>query len=232
VGPGVTDFAAGDEVLGFSWTRSSHATHAIVPAEQLIAKPPELDWPAAGSLGVAGVTAWAAVDAVAPRAGETIAVSGAAGGVGALVTQMLAGRDVRVLAIASPANADWLRAHGATPVAYGPDLEADLRAAAPDGIDAFIDLFGPEYVQLAVELGIAPARIETIIAFAKAGEVGAQAKGSSDASNRAVLQEMAELVVSGQVEVPIAATYPLDDVREAFGVLEQRHTRGKIVLIP
>lgn len=232
VGPEVGELQAGDEVLGFSWSRSSHATHAVVPAAQLITKPAELDWPAAGSLGVAGVTAWAAVDAVAPQAGETVAVSGAAGGVGTLVTQLVALREARVLGIASPANADWLTAHGATPIPYGPSLAEDLRAAAPDGIDAFIDLFGPQYVELAVNLGIPPARIETIIAFAKAAEVGAQAKGSADASNREVLTTMADLVASGQVEVPIAATFPLEDVREAFAVLEQRHTRGKIVLIP
>jgi NADPH:quinone reductase len=47
-----------------------------------------------------------------------------------------------------------------------------------------------------------------------------------------VLSEMAELVASGQIEIPIAATYPLDKVRDAYAELEQRHTRGKIVLIP
>ncbi len=161
-----------------------------------------------------------------------VAVSGAAGGVGTLVTQLLALRHARVLAIASAANFDWLTAHGATPVAYGPALADDLRAAAPDGIDAFIDLFGPQYIELALQLGIPPARIETIISFARAGEVGAQTRGSADASNREVLTELAQLVASGRLEVPIAATYPLDQVREAFGVLEQRHTRGKIVLIP
>jgi NADPH:quinone reductase len=232
VGEGVSDLSPGDEVLGYSWTRSSQATHAVVPAPQLVPKPAALSWPVAGSLYVVGCTSWAAVSAVDPRAGETVAVSAAAGGVGCVVTQLLALRGARVLGIASAANAPWLTAHGATAVAYGPQLAEDLTAAAPEGIDAFIDLFGPDYVQLAYDLGVAAQRIETIIARAKAQELGTQNKGSVDASNQEVLSEMAQLVASGQIEIPIAATYPLQDVREAFAVLEQRHTRGKIVLLP
>ena len=232
LGDGVSDLSPGDEVLGYSWTRSSQATHAVVPATQLVPKPPALSWPVAGSLYVVGCTSWAAVSAVDPRGGETVAVSAAAGGVGTVVTQLLALRGARVLGIASPANAQWLTAHGAIPVAYGPRLREDLTAAAPEGIDAFIDLFGPEYVQLAYDLGVAPERIETIIARAKAQELGTQNKGSGDASTQEVLSEMAELVASGQIEIPIAATYRLQDVREAFAVLERRHTRGKIVLLP
>ncbi|WP_328675386.1 NADP-dependent oxidoreductase [Streptomyces sp. NBC_01261] len=232
LGPGVTDFGLGDEVLGFSWQRSSQATHVVVPVSQLILKPDALSWEVAGALYVVGCTAWAAVDAVAPKPGETVAVSAAAGGVGTVVVQLLAVRGAHVLGIASPANADWLTAHGATPVPYGDQLAGALTAAAPEGIDAFIDLFGPEYVQLAVELGISRDRIETIISFQKAQELGTRSAGSADASTREVLTEMADLVASGRIEIPIAATYPLDDVRDAFAELEKRHTRGKIVLIP
>ncbi|WP_405867071.1 NADP-dependent oxidoreductase [Streptomyces sp. NBC_01515] len=232
LGPGVTDFGLGDEVLGFSWQRSSQATHVVVPVSQLILKPDALSWEVAGALYVVGCTAWAAVEAVAPKPGETVAVSAAAGGVGTVVVQLLAVRGAHVLGIASPANADWLTAHGATPVPYGDHLAGALTAAAPDGIDAFIDLFGPDYVQLAVELGISRDRIETIISFQKAQELGTKSAGSADASTREVLTEMADLVASGRIEIPIAATYPLDDVRDAFAELEKRHTRGKIVLIP
>ncbi|GBG37829.1 NADPH:quinone reductase [Mycobacterium montefiorense] len=164
-GPGVTEFAVGDEVLGFSFRRSSHATHAAVPVDQLIRKPSQLSWEAAGSLYVVGATAYAAVRAVAPRAGETVAVSAAAGGVGSLVVQLLILLKARVLGIAGEGNADWLRAHGVIPISYGDGLAERLREAAPNGIDAFIDLFGPDYVQLAVDLGVAPQRIDTIISF-------------------------------------------------------------------
>jgi NADPH:quinone reductase len=232
IGEGAGEFAVGDEVLGFSWRRSSHATHASVPASQLIRKPPELSWEVAGSLYVAGCTAYAAVRAVGARNGDTVAVSAAAGGVGTIVVQLLGVRGAQVLGIASPANAAWLTSHGAVPVPYGDGLTERLRAAAPNGIDAFIDLFGPDYVQLAADLGIPRDRIETIISFQKAEELGTKAEGSESASTAEVLAEMADLVASGTIEVPIAATYPLERVADAFAELEQRHTRGKIVLIP
>jgi NADPH:quinone reductase len=232
VGDGVGEFAIADEVLGWSWQRSSHAEYVSVPVNQLISKPSQLSWEVAGSLYVIGCTAYAAVRAVDPQRGETVAVSAAAGGVGSVVVQLLALEGVSVLAIASPANHDWLSAHGAIPVAYGDGLAERLQAAAPAGIDAFIDLFGPEYVELAVELGIGPSRIETIISREKAKEVGAKNEGSGNASTTEVLAEMAQLVASGQVEIPIAATYPLEQVRDAFAELEERHTHGKIVLIP
>lgn len=231
-GPGVTEFSVGDEVLGFSLRRSSHATHAAVPVDQLIRKPPEMTWETAGSLYVVGVTAYAAVRAVDPQPGETVAVSAAAGGVGGLVVQLLVLREARVLGIAGAANSGWLRAHGVVPVAHGDGLADRLREAAPNGIDAFIDLFGPEYVQLAVDLGVAPERIDTIIAFQKAGEVGAKTEGSADASTTEVLAEMAELIVTGAIDFEVAATYPLDRVADAYEELEKRHTRGKIVLLP
>jgi NADPH2:quinone reductase len=232
VGDGVSDFAVGDEVLGFSFQRSSHATHASVAVDQLIHKPAELSWEVAGSLYVVGATAYAAVRAVAPQSGETVVVSAAAGGVGSLVVQLLTLRDVRVLGIASSANAEWLLAHGVVPVDYGDGLADRLRQAAPDGIDAFIDLFGPDYVQLAVDLGVSSERINTIISFAKAAEVGAKTEGSAEASTPAVLQEIADLIVSGALDFDVAATYPLDRVVDAFEELEQRHTHGKIVLLP
>ena len=232
VGDGVTEFAVGDEVLGFSWRRSSHATHVAVPVTQLIRKPPQLSWPVAGCLYMVAATGYAAVRATAVSPGDTVAVSAAAGGIGSFVVQLLAVRGARVLGIASPANADWLTAHGATPVPYGDGLAERLTAAAPDGIDAFIDLFGPEYVQLAVDLGIPRDRIETIVSFAKAAELGTKSEGSGTASTQEVMSDVAALVASGEVEIPIAASYPLDQVADAFARLEQRHTRGKIVLLP
>ncbi len=232
LGDGVTGFSLGDEVLGWSWQRSSQAEYVSVPAAQLIPKPPALSWPVAGSLYVVGVTAYAAVRAVSVQPGETVVVSGAAGGVGTIVTQLLKVKGAQVIGIASAPHHEWLRSHGVTPVSYGDGLEERILALAPNGVDAFIDLFGPDYVRLAVELGLPRDRIETIIAFDAAKEYGTQAAGSGDASTTEVLAEIAGLVASGEIEVPIAATYPLEKVKDAYEELEKRHTRGKIVLIP
>jgi NADPH:quinone reductase-like Zn-dependent oxidoreductase len=232
VGDGVSEFAPGDEVLGWSWQRSSHADYVTVPVSQLVTKPEGLSWEVAGSLNVAGATAWAAVAAVEPRPGETVGVSAAAGGVGSIAVQLLRVRGARVIGIASAANHAWLLTHDVVPVEYGEGLEVRVRDAAPDGLDAFVDTFGPDYVDLALALGVAPARIDTVTAFARAAEVGAKTEGSAAGSTQEVMAKLAELAASGQLEVPIAATYPLERVQDAFAELEQRHTRGKIVLIP
>ncbi|GLY30000.1 NADP-dependent oxidoreductase [Kineosporia sp. NBRC 101731] len=233
VGPDVVAPQVGDEVLGWSWTRSSQASHTIVPAGQLIPKPAALSWEQAGSLYVVGATAYAAVRAVKPMAGDTVAVSAATGGVGTLVVQMLRARGVRVLGIASAANREWLEQRGAVWVEYGTGLGERLRVAAgEDGIDAFIDLFGPEYVELAVELGIPVERIETIISFEAAARFGTKAEGSMTATSPEILAEVADRVASGDLDLVVAATYPLEKVAEAFEELGRRHTRGKIVLVP
>jgi NADPH:quinone reductase-like Zn-dependent oxidoreductase len=232
IGIDVEGFAPGDEVLGWSWERSSQAEEVVVPADQLVRKPAAVSWEAAGALYVVGVTAFAAVRAVDVGAGDTVVVSAAAGGVGTITVQLLKVGGANVVGLASEDHHDWLRAKGVTPVAYGEGVMQRILEATPEGIDAFIDLYGPEYVELAVDLDVPPAKIETIIAYEKAQEVGAKTEGSSDASSPEILGEMAELVAAGKIEVPIAATYPLDEVREAFEQLEDRHTLGKIVLIP
>jgi NADPH:quinone reductase-like Zn-dependent oxidoreductase len=232
VGIDVEGFAPGDEVLGWSWDRSSQAELCVVPADQLISKPADLSWEAAGSLYVVGVTAFAAVRAVDISADDTVLVSAAAGGVGTVTVQLLQVKGANVVGLASESHHDWLREKGVTPVTYGAGVIQRILEATPQGIDAFIDLFGPEYVELAVELDVPPEKIETITAPEKAQEIGAKMEGSTDATSPEILKEMAELVAAGKIELPIAATYPLDEVREAFEQLEDRHTLGKIVLIP
>jgi len=234
-GADVTNFGVGDAVLGYSWTRSSHATHTVVPATQLIGKPDALAWEVAGALDVAGTTAFAAVRAAAAGPGDVVAVSAATGGVGTLVVQLLVRRGATVLGIASAASAEWLTQHGAIAVEYGDGISDRLRSVAPNGIDAFIDLFGPEYVRLAVDLGVETHRIKTIVFSPAAIELEVQVAGAAalpESEVPAVLSELANLLASEAIELPIPATYPLDRVADAFEQLERRHTLGKIVPLP
>lgn len=228
LGPNVSDFSPGDQVIGFTDRRASHAEYVTVEAQNLARKPTNVSWEAAGSLAIAGSTAYASVQAVSLRTGDTVAVSGAAGGVGAITVQIAKRSGAKIMGIAGESKHNWLRTHGVEPVAYGDGLQDRLRKA---GIDAFIDTFGKGYVKLAIELGVVPDRINTIIDFAAAKQYGAKSEGSRIKSS-SVLSELAQLVASGDLEVPIAATFPLDDVRAAFKLLEQGHTQGKIVLLP
>lgn len=230
--PGVTAYSPGDEVLGWSDRRSSQAEFVAVPATQLVPKPPAVPWEVAGSLYVAGVTAYAAVRAVGAVAEETVAVSAAAGGVGSVAVQLLRDRGATVIGIASEANHEWLRSFGVIPVAYGEGVAGRVRGAASGHLDALIDCFGGGYVRMAIELGTAPDRIDTIIDFGGAKEYGVRTEGSAAGSSTEVLGELAGLVAAGRLTIPIAAVYPLGQVRDAYAELGKRHTRGKIVLVP
>jgi hypothetical protein len=91
---------------------------------------------------------------------------------------------------------------GAIPVAYGDDLAERLRKVVPSGIDAFIDTYGNGYVDLAVELGVDPSRIDTIIRLRGRAKAGAKAEGSSTASDAEILAFVAEEVAWGRVAAP------------------------------
>jgi NADPH:quinone reductase-like Zn-dependent oxidoreductase len=230
-GPGVTGFAVGDEVIGYTNDRASQAEYVPVEAAHLIRRPAGVPWAVAGSLFVAGATAWAAVRAVALAPADTVVVSGAAGGVGSISVQLARRAGATVIGLASPANHEWLRGHGVIPVSYGEGVADRIRQAAPK-VDAFIDTVGADYVQLALDLGVEPSRIDTIVNFDAVARYGVKAEGSAVGASAAVLAELAGLIDAGELEVPIAATFPLGQVRDAFRLLAGGHLRGKIVLIP
>ena len=137
-----------------------------------------------------------------------------------------------MIGLASEVNHEWLADHGVIPVAYGEGVAGRIRVAAGGKVDAFIDTFGAGYVELALDLGVQPDRIDTIIDYAAAQKYGVKTEGNSAAASAGVLAELAGLIGEGLLDIPIARVYPLAKVRDAYRELEQRHTRGKIVLEP
>jgi NADPH:quinone reductase-like Zn-dependent oxidoreductase len=230
-GPGVTAFAAGAEVIGYTDNRASHAESVLAEAGHLTSKPAGVPWVVAGALYVAGCTAYAAVRAVSLAPGDRVVVAGAAGGVGSIAVQLARLAGAEVIGLAGPTHHDWLRSKGVSPVTYGDGVAQRIRAAAPK-TDAFIDTVGGDYVQLALGLGVRPDRVDTIANFAAVQEYGVRAEGNAAGASADVLAELADRIVAGQLEVPIAASFPLDAVRDAYVLLAQGHTRGKIVLVP
>ena len=230
-GPGVSGVSAGQEVIGWTDTRSSQAEYAVAEAQHLTAKPAGVPWEVAGTLYVAGATAWAAVRAVSLTEGDTVAVSGAAGGVGVLVVQLARLAGATVIGLASEPHHAWLTEHGVIPVTYGDGVAGRVRQAAGK-VDAFIDTFGAGYVELALELGVEPSRIDTIANFEAVERYGVKAEGNAAGASAGVLAELAGLIAAGKLEVPIAATFPLAQVQAAYRELGEGHTLGKIVLLP
>jgi NADPH:quinone reductase-like Zn-dependent oxidoreductase len=233
VGPGVDRFAPGDEVLGYTYGRASQAEYVVTEVDKLTARPPGVPWDVAGSLFIAGAAAYAAVRAVAPQEGERVIVAGAAGGVGSIAAQLARNAGATVIGLASEPNHEWLADHGIVPVDYHEGVADRIRELAPgEPIDGFVDAFGDGYVELALLLGVPPQRVATVIDVDAAERFGVTATGDRDADTPDVLAELAAMADDGRLDVPIAAVYPLDEVQIAYRQLEERHTRGKIVLRP
>jgi NADPH:quinone reductase-like Zn-dependent oxidoreductase len=151
--------------------------------------------------------------------------------VGSIAVQLARRAGATVIGLASPANHDWLRRHGVVPVTYGDGVADRIRQAAGK-VDAFIDTVGGGYVQIALDLGVEPSRIDTIANYEAIGKYGVRGDGNAVGASAEVLAELAGLIASGDLEIPITAAYPLDQVRDAYQRLAQGHLLGKIVLIP
>jgi NADPH:quinone reductase-like Zn-dependent oxidoreductase len=233
-GPGAA-WAAGDEVIGWVDTRSSHAEYLVAAAANLAFKPAGLPWEVAGAIPVAGFTAWAMVRAADLQAVDTVVVSGAAGGVGSIAAQLARQQEATVIGLAGPSNHDWLTRHGVIPVAYGAGVADRIRAAQPPGqrIGAFLDTYGGDYVELALnDLGVVPERVVTVVRFDAGEKYGVKLDGNAAGASAETLATLAGLVAAKELEIPLAGTYPLAEVGAAYTQLARGHLRGKIVLIP
>jgi len=233
VGEEVQGFSTGDAVLGWAQSWDAHAQLVAVPATQLIHKPTGLSWDVAGSLYTTPMAGLAGVKAVAPQTGELVVVSGASGGVGFTAVQLALRAGARVIGLSSPVHAAWLQEHGIIPVTYGDGQENRIRTAAKEKpVDAFIDSVGFGSVELALSLGVPAERINTVVDFKAARAHGVTTLGTREAGGLPALSELADLAAAGVLEIPIAATYSLDQVQEAYRKVVNRQTLGRIVLHP
>ena len=172
------------------------------------------------------------------REGDTVLVHGASGGVGLYAVQLARLRGARVIATAGEPNHALLRDLGAEPVVYGDGLLERVRALAPDGVDAALDLVGSDEA-MDVSLALVDRdRIASIANFTRGPREGIKLLGggpgadAGDALRAAARPELARLAGTGDLRVVVAATYPLDDAAEAHRQVATGHTTGKVVLIP
>jgi NADPH:quinone reductase-like Zn-dependent oxidoreductase len=232
VGDSADGFTVGDRVYGGVMERAAAdfvvMKTPIRAGESLFHTPGDLSDEVASTLRVAGATASAALAALNLGPADTVLVGGAAGGVGVLVVQLARLAGATVIGTASEGTFPFLRDLGAEPVTYGAGLEDRVRASAPGGITAAIDLFGTETIETALALGIAPDRIVAIAAGPNP-PCGARAVFGGDARPDAVPQ-IAAAIVAQEVTVPIAARFPIEEIRQAATVQADRHVHGKIVV--
>ena len=242
VGPGAVGPAGpvrpGYEVIAFR-APGAYAAELTVPAQALVPKPPNLDWAQASGLMLTGATAWHCLVVTGLGDGDTLLIHGSAGGVGVMAVQLAANRGATVIATASPARHEFLRELGAVPVAYGPGLADRVRAAAPGGIAAALDLIGTDEA-VDVSLALVPdrARVATIAAIGRARQTGIKALGGAPGADPgteirlAARPELARLAGEGRLRVVVSETYPLARAAEAHRAIMAGHTKGKIALIP
>jgi NADPH:quinone reductase-like Zn-dependent oxidoreductase len=228
--------AVGDEVLAFR-VSGGWAERLTVPASDVFVKPASLSFPAAANLLLAGATAADMIRVTRAEGRDTIVVHGASGAVGVSLLQLLRPLGARVIGTASERNADTVRRFGGEWVAYGDGLEARIRDLAPSGVDVALDCVGTdEAVDVSLALVADRGRIVTIAAPGRAARDGFPAVGGAQPESKAfrdsIRQRLIDLAAAGQLEVPVARTFPLADAMVAAEVLESQHPGGKLALVP
>ena len=230
VGDGVTDVTPGDRVFGFAADGAGAAELAVLADYAPI--PPSLDFAEAAGLPVAVETAVRTLDLLGVGAGTTVLINGAAGGVGSAAAQIARSRDARVIGTASPGNHDYLRSLGAEPTTYGEGLVERVREIAPDGVDVALDAAGGGALPALVELTGDPERVITIADYAGTQATGVKFSGGMGTDRAAhALRDIGAPIEAGQFSLPVAQTFPLEQIAEAHRLSETGHVRGKLILV-
>jgi len=241
VGDEVDGWHPGDEVI-VTGAKGSYATHLVVSASGLTAKPGALSWAQAAGVGIPAATAYQALRSLGVENGTTLLLHAASGAVGQAALQFARELGATVVGTASEANHDRIRQLGGVPVTYGDGLVERVRAVVPDGVDAALDGAGTdEAIEASLELVADRSRIGTIVRGADAPGWGIRAWSGGSAVPLTDQEKVwraegvrvaAELAAAGRFDVEIARALPLADAAEAQRLVESGKLRGKIVLLP
>jgi len=240
-GPGASRFAEGDEVYGY--VRRPVAQHGtfterlVVPECYLAQRPQELTWEEAGGLPLVGLTAYQSVITAGKlRAGETVLILGASGGVGGTAIQLAKQVGATVVAVASAASAAHMKELGADfTIDYkaGPLAEA-VKQVAPQGVDLLFDAVSGDTLTQSLSTLKPNGRLISVLNDGKQLQLPAGVHFQHMMAQPSVpdLNHLRELADAGQLKVPVSATFALADVKKAFEQIETKHTTGKVVVVP
>ncbi|MHA7145791.1 NADP-dependent oxidoreductase [Arthrobacter sp. TmT3-37] len=230
-GPSVTEFQAGDEVIGYvrmdTVGLGTFAEQVAAPVRTLARKPRNVSWAEAATMPLAGLTAYQALRAVGAGEGDTVLVHNGAGGVGTYAIQIATAWGARVLATASEKNHDFLRSLGAEPLTYGEGLADRITVAAPEGLDAVVDFVGGDDLPVSLEHLRTPGRVASVVDAGIKDEGGRYIFVRPDPED---LLALTELVEAGSVKPVLAETFPLERAADAFRSSIEGHVRGKIAV--
>lgn len=231
LGIDVPEFAEGDEVYSYARKDFIHggtyAQYVTAPVRAVAKKPESLGWNEAGSLPLAGLTAYQTLTRLGLEKGQTVLIHNAAGGVGTFATQIAKAFGATVIATASPANHEYLRTLGADhPLAYGEGLIDRVNEVAPEGVDVVLDLVGG--VVETTTAVLKPGGTHGSIADPEVLEHGGQWMWVRPSA--ADLDELTTMADAGQLRVPIAQEFALEDLPKAFALSREGHVQGKIAI--
>ncbi|MFF2050294.1 NADP-dependent oxidoreductase [Leifsonia sp. NPDC058194] len=226
VGAEVADIRPGDEVFG-STAFAALAEYVLVDRSQVAAKPGALPWSVAGSLAVAGSTAYDALASQSVTAADTALVSAANGGVGVILAQLARRTGATVIGTASTRNHPFLHSVGIIPVAYGEGGVDRIRNAAGSGITVAFDQWGDETIEQAIELGVPRERINTVATDPT--KYGVRRVGRQGMHPQ-TLALLADLVVTGGLVLPEPEVFPFEEYRSAIARAETRHAPARVVI--
>lgn len=224
LGAGVTGVAVGDAVFGAG--RDTFAEYAVLT--DWAAKPTAVSFEEVAGYPIPVETAIRILDQVGIRPGGTLLVSGASGGVGSATVQIALARGIAVIGTASARNQEYLRSLGATPTTYGDGLIERVRALAPDGVDAALDIAGSGVIPELIALTGEPTKVVSIADFS-ASQHGAQVS-VSPGDRRAALAEAARLAAAGRFRLPVERRFPLADAASAQAANAEGHAAGRLVV--
>jgi NADPH:quinone reductase-like Zn-dependent oxidoreductase len=241
VGPGVTRLRVGDEVFGMVYRPTlQHGTCAerlVVPEGYLTRRPQGLSWEAAAGLPLASLTAYqAAIKVGRPQADETVLILGGSGGVGSTAIQLAKHAGATVIAVASAKNAAFMKSLGADftiDYAAGPVAEA-VRQVAPQGVDLLFDAVDGDTLTHSLAALKPTGRLVSVLNEGEELVLPGGVQFTHVYAHLSVpdLEHLRDLAEAGHLQIPIAITLPLADIKQAFRQLESKRTVGKIVIIP
>jgi NADPH:quinone reductase-like Zn-dependent oxidoreductase len=225
VGPGVSNIAVGNAVFGFG--EDTMAEYAVLT--HWAHKPDDLSFEVAGGLPVIVDTATRALDEVGVKCGQTLLVSGAAGGIGSAVLQFTRLRGITVIGAASAQKHDYLRELGAIPTTYGPGLAERVRELAPEGVYAALDLAGSGIIPELIEIVGNPQRVLSVADFS-AEQHGAKFSHGPPKNPERVFADVARLCSQGFFRLRVEQTFSLEQTAEAQEVSAKGRVTGKLVI--
>lgn len=236
IGPDTqTDLAIGDAVMAMVDNQGSHGGYResiVLPADAVAPIPEGVSMVQAATLPMNGLTARQTLDALALQAGQTLAVTGAAGCFGGYVIQLAKQAGLRVIADAAPADEALVRSFGAdTVVPRGNDIAAQIRKVMPQGVDGLAD--GSYQRDLAFGAvrdggGFAAMRGWSMQERGVACHVISVRRYNHRAD---LLHQLRQDVHSGVITLRAAATYAPEQASEAHRRLEAGGTRGRLVIV-